>query len=50
MAYPDLSEILDALRALYDETQDWEDALGEERPSLIEVRAKAAEILARATR
>jgi hypothetical protein len=42
---PRLEDVLEALRDLYEETQDWEDALGEERSSLVEVRARVAAIL-----
>lgn len=34
-----------ALQELYTETQDWQDALGDERPSLIEARANARAVL-----
>lgn len=44
-APPELDEALEALRDLWEETQDWEDALGEERPTLIATRRQAKKIL-----
>jgi hypothetical protein len=37
-----------ALRVLYRETEDWEDALGDERPSLVTARQQAAAAIAKA--
>jgi hypothetical protein len=45
MGNPELGDVLEALKDLWEETQDWEDALGEERPTLIACRREARRIL-----